>query len=279
MIRRSPLRLAIVTTAAALAASGCATFTNTDVAARVGDIELTEAELASLVRESVGDDVARAPLEAANTAITGFLLNESLRADLDRLGVEVPEQSSDELTNASLEQAFGLAFQAWQSTPPRPFTQSEWSQFYERGPIQSGITCTAHILVETEFEANDALALLEDGTPFADVAAAISLDEGSEASGAVIPCATTANFANANVGEYVDATLSAEIGVPVGPVQSQFGYHIILVRPFDEIELAELEPLLQEPAVRFELASADLDIYVNPRYGSFEGARGVVPLG
>ena len=280
MHRRSPFGLAIVAAAAALAVSGCGTFT-TDVVARVGSVELTEDQLASLLRESLGDDAERAPLEAANSAITGFVIGESLRADLERLGVSVPRPPTDEatdgLTNATIDESFSLALEAWQSTPPQQFTRSDWSESYEAGPIESGITCTAHILLETEADATNALALVDAGTPFSEVAAALSIDEQSP--GGVIPCSGTAAFANNFVAEYVDAALSAEIGVPVGPVESSFGYHIIVVRSFDDLRLDELEQLLVEPAVRFDLASRDLDIYINPRYGSFEGSRGSVSLG
>ena len=279
MIRRSPLRLAVAAAATTVALSGCATFNDTDVAARVEGVELTEAQLASLVRETTGDDAVRAPLDAANQAITAFVLDESLRADLDRLGASAPRPDNDELTTASLQESFTIAFGAWQATPPQTFSEDEWSRFYSRGPVESGVTCTAHILVETEAEAFTVLDELDSGVPFAQVAAVRSIDPGSKDSGGVLPCASTGDFANSYIPEYVEPALAAEIGVPVGPAQSQYGYHIILVRPFESIDSAELEALLTNPTVRFELASTDLDIYINPRYGSFEGARGIVALG
>lgn len=266
-------------TATTIALSGCGTFTDTDVAARVEGVELTEAQLASLVRETAGADAERVPLDAANQAITAFVLDESLRADLDRLGASAPRPVDGALTTASLEESFTLAFGAWQATPPQTFTDDQWSQFYSRGPVESGVTCTAHILVETEAEALAALDELADGAAFADVAAERSIDPGSKDSGGVLPCAPTGDFANSYIPEYVEPALAAEIGVPVGPAQSQYGYHIILVRPFDQIDTSELEPLLANPTIRFELASNDLDVYINPRYGSFEGARGIVALG
>ena len=41
----------------------------------------------------------------------------------------------------------------------------------------------------------------------------------------------------------------------------------------------ELDDLLQQPSVRFGFAARGADVYINPRYGAFDPASGVVPLG
>lgn len=278
MIRRRPLRSTLLLAVVALGTSACSTFTDTDVVARVGVVEMTDQQLAELLREQVGDEANRAPLELSNQIVTTFVLDAAVRADIARLGGDVPTPSGF-LTAAGLQSDFQQAVQAWQAVQPRSFERAAWGDLYARGPADSGIVCTSHVLLDSEAEANDVLAELDRGASFADLAAERSTDPGSRVNGGVIECAVAQTFANSFVPEYVDAAFEADIGEPVGPVQSQFGFHVILVRPFDEIDDVELEPLVTDPAIRFDLATRSLDIYVDPRYGSFEGARGIVSLG
>jgi hypothetical protein len=281
VIGRLPRRLAAALTAVAATAAltGCATFTDADVAARVGDAELSEDQLASMLREVVGDEDADvAPMSAVSEILNNFVLDRALRADLAASGSPLPD-STFELTRTSLQESVGLAFSAWQSTPPNPIPPDVLRSRYESGLAESNIACTAHILVESEATAVEVLDRLEGGDEFADLAAEYSIDPGSASQGGVLPCNTTTGFQGQYIPEFVLAALDADVGEPVGPVESQFGYHVILVRPFDELAEGELDPVLAQPAVRFDFAVADLDVYVNPRYGSFDAARGVVPLG
>ncbi|MCY4073523.1 MAG: peptidylprolyl isomerase [Chloroflexi bacterium] len=87
-----------------------------------------------------------------------------------------------------------------------------------------------HILVETEEDAESALGALRDGESFADLARAISTDPGSGARGGELGETFVGNY----VPEFRRAIEEAEIGELVGPVQSEFGYHILQVRSKDE---------------------------------------------
>lgn len=94
-----------------------------------------------------------------------------------------------------------------------------------------------HILVEDEETANEVLAKLEAGEDFAELAAEYSTDPGSKDTGGTYGWVARGNF----VPEYEEAAFSAELNEPV-IVQSQFGYHVIIVedrqedRPYDDIE-------------------------------------------
>ncbi len=92
-----------------------------------------------------------------------------------------------------------------------------------------------HILVATEEEANDVIAALNAGESFADLAKSVSTDTGSGANGGELGWAPITNY----VKEFQDAVKSAKIGDIVGPVKSQFGYHIIQVRATEERELTK----------------------------------------
>ena len=56
-MKRPFVRLSLFA-AAAVFLGGCATFTDADIAARVGDDELTTDQLTSIAREQLGDDDA-----------------------------------------------------------------------------------------------------------------------------------------------------------------------------------------------------------------------------
>ncbi len=108
--------------------------------------------------------------------------------------------------------------------------------------------CAKHILVETEELANDLLSQIKDGADFAELAKANSIDPGG-ANGGDLGCFGRGMM----VPPFEEAAFSAEVDTPVGPVQSQFGYHLILVyekqeagtKPFEEVK-AELEQGLKQ---------------------------------
>jgi parvulin-like peptidyl-prolyl isomerase len=92
-----------------------------------------------------------------------------------------------------------------------------------------------HILVATEEEANDVIAALEAGESFADLARSVSTDTGSGAQGGELGWAPLTNY----VKPFADAARDAEIGAIVGPVESEFGFHVIQVRAREDRELDE----------------------------------------
>jgi len=92
-----------------------------------------------------------------------------------------------------------------------------------------------HILVATEEEANDVIAALNAGESFADLAKSVSTDTGSGANGGELGWSPVTNY----VKEFQDAVKTADIGAIVGPIKSQFGYHIIQVRAREERELTK----------------------------------------
>lgn len=83
-----------------------------------------------------------------------------------------------------------------------------------------------HILVETEEEANAMIAELDNGADFAALAKEKSTDAGSAAEGGDVGYFV----ADMMVQAFSDAAAAQEVGAySKTPVQSQFGYHIILV--------------------------------------------------
>lgn len=105
----------------------------------------------------------------------------------------------------------------------------------------------AHILVADEAKATELQKQLDGGADFAELAKANSTDTGSGANGGDLGWFGL----GAMVKPFEEAVVGAEVGKVVGPIKSDFGYHLILVK---ETRIAE-KPTLD--ALREEL-SADI---------------------
>lgn len=94
-----------------------------------------------------------------------------------------------------------------------------------------------HILVNTEAEALDVLDALNRGESFADLARALSQDPGSGANGGELGKNSILGY----VEPFAEAIRTAQIGEIVGPVESEFGYHIIQVRSRELRDMTSFE--------------------------------------
>lgn len=119
--------------------------------------------------------------------------------------------------------------------------------------LQGTEVCASHILVETEDEANEALDRLEAGEDFATVATEMSTDTQSAQTGGELGCGSPANY----VEPFQNAVLEGPVGeVNPEPVQSEFGFHVILVTD-------RTEPTLDELPSDEDLASAVIETTVS----------------
>ena len=91
-----------------------------------------------------------------------------------------------------------------------------------------------HILVETEEEANDALARLEAGEDFGELASELSNDPGSASQGGELGFVVAGTF----VPAVDEAVFSLPIGEISDPIETQFGWHIIEVLEREEREMS-----------------------------------------
>ena len=90
-------------------------------------------------------------------------------------------------------------------------------------PLTMTRVCAKHILVGTLEEAQAVQARLAEGEDFATVAGEVSLDTQSE--GGDLGCALAGDY----VAEFAQAAAEAPLGEVTGPVESEFGFHLILV--------------------------------------------------
>ena len=107
--------------------------------------------------------------------------------------------------------------------------------------------CIRHILFNPDQEdlANEVKGRLEDGEDFAKLAKENSQDPGSKDEGGDLGCNPSGGF----VPEFDEAAFEAKEGEIVGPVKSEFGFHLIEVteiRPPEETPFEEARPQIEE---------------------------------
>ncbi|HEV2992943.1 MAG TPA: peptidylprolyl isomerase [Acidimicrobiia bacterium] len=127
----------------------------------------------------------------------------------------------------------------------------------------------AHILVATLAEAQAIQAQLAAGADFATLARQRSTDRASAAQGGDLGCLDSQSF----VAPFQQAAQTQPVGSVSSPVQTQYGFHLILVR--DRPSTADLASVaLDQVLGRARGAHVTLD----PRYGSWDRRQGrVVP--
>ena len=126
----------------------------------------------------------------------------------------------------------------------------------------------SHILLRTEAEAKKAADLIRSGgATFTQIAKAQSIDTASGKEGGALGCLSPDEF----VAPFQDAADAASIGAVTGPVKSQFGYHLILVRPWDPQTDARQYAQALSQAYGSVLAArlAKIKVWVNPLYGTW----------
>ena len=147
--------------------------------------------------------------------------------------------------------------------------------------------CSSHILLESREEADAALDRARAGEGFGGLAMELSVGP-SGPTGGDLGCSSPDRY----IAEFAAATLDAEVGIPYGPIETQFGWHVILVSDrvvpsFDDLR-ASLVAELKAAAGSEQLWTAWLvgiltaaDVKVEPEYGTWttDPAPNVIPPG
>ena len=221
----------------ALAATGCTTFSDNDAVARVDDVELTRDEFDDRLVELGVGAADVVPLEPVRAEI-GAWINQQLVADVD-VGA-----------------------------------------LYDQGAAASGIVCLSAIVVEQEATADAALAQLADGAAFADVFTENNLDQSLEPTTGAIPCLGPQDIADNAQTPFVaaGATMGPETPLATAPLLDttggEFGWVVLAFRSFDQLDATEVESLAG--LVDVSDVAGDADVYVDPRYGTFDRDTGTV---
>ena len=153
--------------------------------------------------------------------------DEALQAELDRYGLTLDDVRNNMKSNIQIETLLN---------PYMNITDEEVLQYFEENKAsfaQQEQVKASHILVDTGEEALEVKARLDGGEDFAELASEYSLDDTNSEQGGNLGYFGRSGM----VQEFSDAAFSLEIGEISDPVQSTFGYHIILVE--DKIEASE----------------------------------------
>lgn len=251
--------------------SGAAAQDASTVIATVGDTEITLGEMI-ITRAQLPPQYEQFPPEVLFTGILDQLIQQQLLADAAgdepvrvtaalvnerrslMAGETINSISEDAITEEALQAAYDARFATAEA-------QTEYN--------------ASHLLVETEEEALAAKARVDGGEEFADVARAVS-------TGPTGPNGGNLGWFGAGqmVPEFEAAVQTLEVGTVSGPVQTQFGWHIVKLNETRVMEQPTLDDMrnelsgqIQEAAITAALAEMEAaTTVVKPEEGAFDPA-------
>lgn len=237
---------------------------------------------------------------AARRVLVDWIDTIVLEDMLTEYGIEVTEADMGS-ARTSLEQQGGfsaapVAVQNFyvRATAVRDVTgaafspnREELSGNYATGPKKSGIACLRIILTDTQADMDAAIARIEAGESFADVASAVSKDSSSKDGGALIDtqadnaCFSFDALAQQILPELAQVLTESKVGVMTEPLEvPDLGWVVLLPRPFSEVAddaMAIMGPMTTTKITNSAIESAS--IWVDPKYGRWDPAtRQVQPL-
>ena len=139
-----------------------------------------------------------------------------------------------------------------------PIPEADLRKEYEAIKLQIGDKeyHVKHILVEKEDDAKDIIVQLQKGAKFDELAKARSKDPGSKDKGGDLDWNAPAGF----VKPFSDAMVATPKGkFSAQPVQTQFGYHVILVEDIRDAKVPPYEEV--KPQLQQRMQAAYLDKY------------------
>ncbi len=138
---------------------------------------------------------------------------------------------------------------------------------------KTGLTeaCVSHILLETEADAQAAKKRLDDGEDFATVATEDSTDPSAATNSGDLGCSSLSQYDPA----FSEGVMGAVLGEVTDPVESSFGFHLILVTSRDTPTIDESRESIVATLGQTRLqdwllaALADADVQVSAEYGTW----------
>lgn len=206
------------------------------------------------------------------------LVGEVLSVELTELGGTVDDADSDAAREslsglmqswfASASDPVAEADRLYDEVPYLPFVVSQQAKqtavgdaLLANGELTAEAPCVRHILLDDQAAAQEVLDLLNDGADFAELAAERSTGPTGP-TGGDLGCAPSSGY----VAEFAAAVDGATLGDYVGPVQTQFGWHVLVVDRYEETELNPGDVIGQRVRARLEAATVDVD----PRLGTWD---------
>ncbi|MBA3909746.1 MAG: peptidylprolyl isomerase [Rhodobacter sp.] len=235
------------------------------VVSTVNGVTITLGQMIAL-RETLPEQYQSLPDDVLYNGILEQLIQqEVLRQSVTDLS---PRQSAA-LENDSRGYMSGLAIEAIALTAVTDEAlQAAYEARFKDSAPQTEYSA-AHILVETLETAEKLKADLAAGADFAELAKSNSIDTGSGANGGDLGWFGLGTM----VKPFEEAVVAAKVGEVTGPVQSEFGFHLIQVK---ETRVAENPPLDQ---IRDELAAEIENAAIEARLKELTDAASVTREG
>ena len=302
---------ALAICASTLVASSCATFTEANSVAIIGSTTIEQDDFDRLLAEYLERGDVFGTLPAIDGEVPGGEARRLLSAlvqvaatneVLDRAGQSVTESDrasvTDELPADHPWRTLGPEFlnlildlqesvrgaALARVTPPSP---ESVESLYRASPESTGVVCLRHILVDSESESDEVIALLESGADFAELAAERSTEPIAVTSGGALVGNGTRCLPVAQINQTFDPLFVAGAygAPPTGwsdPVESSFGWHVIMHRPFDEIgdDVIAVHSGADSGGFLVDGLLASGGVTIDPRYGTWDPvSSGIVPIG
>lgn len=205
--------------------------------------------------------------EYVNEEVNSILLESGYGDDLETFMSErnISEEGLDRLATQTL---IGDAVAEDLASAGEMPTIDDAQQEIDENPLESTQVCASHILVETEDEAEATIARLDAGEDFAVVATEVSIDTGSGPAGGSLGCDSPAVW----VPEFAEATMVATVGEVTDPIETEFGFHIILVDNRIVATADQVLTIMEQTAVNDWMLEAVTfaDVTVVEQYGSWQ---------
>lgn len=194
------------------------------VLARVDGTEIRESDLA-LAEADIGASLQPSPPEARREALLSYLIDVAIIANAAE--AQKLNSAPDFERRVAFARRKVLMEALLDKESEAAATDAAMKKVYDDSVAQNKPVeevRARHILLETEDEAKEILAKLKAGGDFAALAKTESKDPGS-ADGGDLGYFTEGEM----VPEFAAAAFKAEKGALVGPVKTQFGWHVIKV--------------------------------------------------
>jgi hypothetical protein len=309
---RSRFRSLIAVALVAVVASSCSTLIGNDLAISVEGEGYTTSGTDDLLAEyfAESDIFGTTPLDAGGFGDADrarLLLNAMVRtsavesilahaessvtdSDLELYLATVPADSPlNELSDAMRRLIAMTSADVVLSALARADLPSESAleAMYAAEPASTGLLCLRHILVASEAEADGVIALLAAGEDFAALAATLSMEGSASLTGGALTgteseCLPTAQYISSFDPDFVAAAFAAPATTWSQPVETQFGWHVILNRPWSEIGQDVLAAYAAPDGALLYVDAVlnTADVSVDSRFGRWNPSTGrIVPLG
>jgi peptidylprolyl isomerase/foldase protein PrsA len=256
--------------------------------------EISDAEFVDMLKERYGEAILQELVQrhlisqaADSVEIPQEEIDEELETFKSQIGVETDDEMLDALSNQ-----FGITVENKEEfvneyiLPPLvleklavegvEITDEEKQAYFDENRDSLIEVEASHILVEDEETAEEVLDRLEAGDDFAELASEYSVDPSAEANNGDLGFFGKGDM----VPEFEEAAFNMEIDEVSEPVESTYGYHIILVTDrkdsYEELEEKIHDTLMrersrtQEEVLRDLLAQADINVLDDQFEGLFD---------